>query len=89
MGEHLPCKQGVESSNLLVSTMIIMRAAESGSDVSTSELAQASGNIDPTQDIRRISVTKKMRSIFESGCSNKKNIIITHRTLKTEYRKRS
>ena len=28
MGEHLPCKQGVTSSNLVISTMIIMRAAD-------------------------------------------------------------
>ena len=29
LGEHLPCKQGVESSNLLVSTKAISEAYES------------------------------------------------------------
>ena len=28
LGEHLPCKQGVESSNLLVSIVIIYKAVE-------------------------------------------------------------
>ncbi len=30
LGEHLPCKQGVESSNLLVSTIAMSKCADAG-----------------------------------------------------------
>ena len=35
LGEHLPCKQGVESSNLLSSTRIMKRAHASGCERAT------------------------------------------------------
>ena len=43
LGEHLPCKQGVESSNLLVSTIIMKRAVAASRRHAQHELAQMLG----------------------------------------------
>ncbi len=49
MGEHLPCKQGVESSNLLVSMMYAKEVHRSGKDAPYLEnriLKEANKNIE-------------------------------------------
>ena len=58
LGEHLPCKQGVESSNLLVSTEIMKRAADRSSVNRSTGLARGERFMLELKDIRRISVMK-------------------------------
>ena len=63
LGEHLPCKQGVMSSNLTISTQIIMRAFAAIIQIQASVLARVSPDMDYCEDIRRISVMKKTEGL--------------------------
>ncbi len=82
LGEHLPCKQGVESSNLLVST----KAMRSGLHGRGGECACTD---EPIHDRKkRANARDEISSAYESHddmlLANQINLLFC--TLKTEYR---
>ena len=66
LGEHLPCKQGVMSSNLTISTKVMKRMSEVDSHGQAIAFMQKSLGMDGQEGIRRIPVMSMMRSICES-----------------------
>ena len=66
LGEHLPCKQGVMSSNLTISTKVMKRMSGVHGHGQANALAQMSLGMNVHEGIRRIPVMSKMRSICES-----------------------
>ncbi len=70
MGEHLPCKQGVMSSNLTISTKVMKRM----SDADGQERAAAFMRDGPVQDVRKGIRRIPVMSKFE-GFANPEDII--------------
>ena len=59
LGEHLPCKQGVKSSNLSISMKIMKRVAEPDWQMQTARTcAQTDADDRQEMDIRRISMNE-------------------------------
>ncbi len=81
LGEHLPCKQGVMSSNLTISTKVMKRGRD-GPHAQANAFRRVSLGMLDRKGIRRIPVMSKMRSICESRGLNR---ITFTCTLKTEY----
>ena len=71
LGEHLPCKQGVMSSNLTISTKVMKRMSVAAGQSQASAFMQVSLGLAGRKGIRRIPVMSKMRSICES-CGHEK-----------------
>ena len=65
LGEHLPCKQGVMSSNLTISTLVKIRAHVLVRRIRTDVLARVRTDTDYEKGIRRIPVMSKTRSVCE------------------------
>ena len=66
LGEHLPCKQGVMSSNLTISTKVMKRMSGVHGHSQANALAQMSLGMNVQKGIRRIPVMSKTRSVCES-----------------------
>ena len=52
LGEHLPCKQGVESSNLFISTQDFPNARTKDADIGGSLLPDIEADVDAYEDSR-------------------------------------
>ena len=52
LGEHLPCKQGVESSNLFISTQDFPNARTKDADIGGSLLPNIEADVDAYEDSR-------------------------------------
>ena len=52
LGEHLPCKQGVESSNLFISTQDFPNARTKDADIGGSLLPDIEADVDVYEDSR-------------------------------------
>ena len=59
LGEHLPCKQGVMSSNLTISTKVMKRMSEADRQRQANAFMQMSLGMSGREGIRRIPVMSK------------------------------
>ena len=85
MGEHLPCKQGVKSSNLSISMKIAKSAAAAGRHRHPMDACvQSDGYGGRGMDDRRASMSEQSDFLCERSVAN---LTILLRTLKTAYRK--
>ena len=85
MGEHLPCKQGVKSSNLSISMKIAKSAAAAGRHRHPMDACvQPDGYGGRGMDDRRASMSEQSDFLCERSAAN---LTILLRTLKTAYRK--
>ena len=59
LGEHLPCKQGVMSSNLTISTKVMKRVSKTDGQNRTNAFMRMSSGMTGREGIRRIPVMSK------------------------------
>ena len=63
LGEHLPCKQGVMSSNLTISTRVMKRMSEADGQSQANAFMRVSLGLYGREGIRRIPVMSKREAV--------------------------